>query len=370
MAGEIVGVVGTGTMGAGIAQLALEHGHEVVIHDVDEDAIARGRDRIRDGLARRASKLGLDSETRDEWISTRLGALREAETIAGLAAEVDVAIEAALEDLGLKREIFRALDDASAPEAVLATNTSALSVADIAAVTKRPGRIIGLHFFNPAAVMKLVEVVAPTGADPAAVDRGEALVTSWGKTAVRCTDTPGFIVNRVNRPFTLEALRIVEEGTASIEDIDTAIRDDGFPMGPFEVMDLIGIDVNLATARGLFEGFTGLEGESAERFRPSRIQERLVAEGRLGRKTGTGFYRYRDGERTGPAEEFRRPVNGAARPRAVDRITLAIVAEAYRAVAAGVAARDDVDRALVLGAAHPIGPFARADAIGGPGEVR
>jgi 3-hydroxybutyryl-CoA dehydrogenase len=367
MAHEIVGIVGAGTMGAGVAQVALEHGHEVVIHDVDDAAIARGRDRIHDGLARRAVKLALEGQAADDWISTRLGGLREAETIAGLAAEVDVVIEAALEDLGLKREIFRALDESSAPAAVLATNTSALSVADIAAVTERPARVIGLHFFNPAPVMKLVEVVVPPAADHAVADRATALVESWGKTAVRSGDAPGFIVNRVNRPFTLEALRMLDSGAGTVEGIDAAVRDGGYPMGPFELMDLIGIDVNLATARGLYEAFRRTAPGAAERFRPSRTQERLVAEGRLGRKAGSGFYRYVGDRAVGPAPDFAAAPAVLVAPATIrDRIALAVIAEAYRAVESRVASAADVDRALRLGAGHPLGPFELAQRLGGP----
>ena len=355
----IVGVVGAGTMGAGIAQLAIEHGHEVVIHDVDEVAIERGRDRIRDGLARRATKLALDSDTIDDWVDGRLRQLREAETIAGLATEVDVAIEAAIEDLELKRDIFRALDSAAAPEAILATNTSALSVAAIAEATSTPQRVVGLHFFNPAPVMPLVEVVAPIGADQAAVVRAAALVQSWGKTAVLSADRPGFIVNRVNRAFTLEPLAILERNESDVVSIDAALHARGYPMGPFELMDLIGVDVNLAVARALWEGFG-----RAERFRPSAIQEQLVSEGRLGRKSGAGFYHYDDGRRGDPVEaasaDSPLPADGI-----VGRIELAIIAEAYRALDERVASEADIDLALRLGASHPLGPFERARGMGG-----
>ena len=360
----IVGVVGAGTMGTGIAQVALEHGHEVVIHDVDEIAIERGRDRIREGLAKRAAKLALDADTIDDWIDGRMARLRDAETIALLGAEVDVAIEAAIEDLELKRDIFRALDSASAPDAMLATNTSALSVAAIAAATTRPQRIVGLHFFNPAPVMPLVEVVAPAGADQAVVVRAAALVQSWGKTAVLTADRPGFIVNRVNRAFTLEALAMLERGESDVVAVDTAMRGRGYPMGPFELMDLIGVDVNLAVARALWGAFDG-----ADRFRPTSIQERLVAEGRLGRKSGSGFYRYDDGRRGEPVEPPISPSRLAA-DDVVRRIELAIVAEAYRALDEGVATEPDIDLALRLGAGHPVGPFERARAMGGRDAVR
>ena len=361
---EIIGVVGAGTMGAGIAQLALEAGHEVVLHDVDEAAIARGIARIRDGLARRAARLDLDPDSLDDWVDGRLGGLHESPTLDGVVAEADIVIEAALEDLELKRTIFRALGAGASADAILATNTSAISVASIAAATTRPERVIGLHFFNPAPIMPLVEVVAPPGADAAVVERAAALVTAWSKTPVRCADSPGFIVNRVNRPFTLEGLAMLEAGEAGVSAIDSAIRDAGYPMGPFELMDLIGIDVNLAAAHGVWAGLG-----RPDRLRPSAIQERLLAEDRLGRKTGRGFYRY-EGSAGPPTEEAEFAVTGGLAATAIaDRITLAVVNEAWHALGDGVATASDIDIALRLGAAHPIGPFERTQEAGGPAAV-
>ncbi|HEX6867972.1 MAG TPA: 3-hydroxyacyl-CoA dehydrogenase NAD-binding domain-containing protein [Candidatus Limnocylindrales bacterium] len=367
-------MVGAGTMGAGIAQLALEAGHPVWIHDVDAAAIARGRARIRSGLERRASRLDLDPDSADEWVEGRLGRLHDALTVAGLAAaEPDLVVEAALEDLEAKRAIFRTLDATTPRATILASNTSALSVGAIAAATNHPERVLGLHFFNPAPVMPLVEVVATHGADRSVLERATAWMTSWGKVPVRCRDTPGFIVNRVNRPFTLEALAMLEAGDASVEAIDAAMRGDGFPMGPFELMDLVGLDINLAAAQGVYAGTLAAGDPLADRFRPSPIQERLVAEGRLGRKTDAGFYRYEEGRASGPAVEFEDPVvvtdraDGAAIAR---RITLAIVNEAYRAAGDGIATPADIDLAMRLGANHPTGPFDRATAMGGPVSVR
>jgi 3-hydroxybutyryl-CoA dehydrogenase len=360
MANEVVGVVGAGTMGAGIAQVALEAGHEVLLNDVDEAAIERGRAKVRDGLTRRATKLDLDADTIDDWVDGRLSGLRDGHSLDAIGAEADVVIEAALEDLELKRTIFRTLDAAATTDAILATNTSALSIASIAAATARPGRVVGLHFFNPAPLMALVEVVAHDRSDPAVVDRAAALVESWGKVAVRATDSPGFIVNRVNRPFTIEALRMVESGEASVEEIDKALRDGGFPMGPFELMDLVGIDVNLAAARAVWEGL----GRPA-RLRPSPIQERLVEAGRLGRKSGSGFYRYDEAEPS-VDPEF---VGSAASARdeiVASRIIEAIEAEARLALADGVATEGDIDLALRLGAGHPVGPFERTRASHDP----
>jgi len=354
--------VGSGTLGAGIAQVALEAGHEVVLHDVDEIALERGRTRIREGLVRRAAKLGLDADSIDEWADGRLAGLRDSLTLDGVAAGADLVVEAALEDLELKRTIFTALDREAPPDAILATNTSALSVDAIADAVRRPGRVLGLHFFNPAPVMPLVEVVRGPRTGERAIRTAHALMQAWGKTPVECVDAPGFIVNRVNRPFTLEALAMLEEGVAGIEALDAAVRAAGYPMGPFELMDLTGIDVTLAATRAIHAAFVTRGDSLADRFRPSPTQERMVAQGRLGRKTGTGFYRY------GPGEPERS--EAGSDPALVERIELAIVNEAHRAVEDGVAGRDSIDLALRLGAAHPQGPFERWDERGGVGAVR
>ena len=353
---RVVGVVGAGTMGSGIAQVALEAGHEVVLHDVDEPSIERGRSRVQEGLARRAARLELDAETLDEWVSGRLAGLRDAHSLDAVGAEADLVIEAALEDLDLKRTILAALDASAPPGVILATNTSALSVAAIAERTRHRERVLGLHFFTPAPVMPLVEVVVPAAASPTIAERAFRLMESWGKTPVRCADTPGFIVNRVNRPFTIEALRMLEAGQATVEEIDDAMRSGGFPMGPFELMDLVGLDVNLATAHGVWE----LLGRP-ERLRPSPVQEAMVAEGRLGRKTGLGFYRYAGGRSQGPAEAFVETGGAALDGSAIrDRILAAIEFEARDAVTQGVATADDIDLAMRSGAGHPVGPFERA----------
>jgi 3-hydroxybutyryl-CoA dehydrogenase len=352
-----VAVIGAGTMGAGIAQVALEAGWGVVLTDPAAGAVERARARIREGLARRAAKLGVDADTIDDWVAGRLGALVAAPDAGSAAADAHLVIEAALEDLSLKRGIFAELDDAADPATVLATNTSALSVTDIAATTRRPDRVIGLHFFNPAPVLPLVEVVSGRATAPWAAERGASIVASWGKEPIRVADSPGFIVNRVNRPFTLEPLRLLRAGVGTIETIDAALTASGFPMGPFALMDLIGIDVNLAAARGLFEA-----SGRPPRFRPSPIQEELVASGRLGRKSGEGFYRYDGGRPTGPAPRFaptqaRRGSPGLDGASIAERVVLAIVNEAYRALGDGVAGAADIDRAMMLGANHPFGPF-------------
>jgi 3-hydroxybutyryl-CoA dehydrogenase len=350
-----VAVIGAGTMGAGIAQVALEAGWRVSLHDPLPGATDRALARIRQGLTRRAEKSGADDPARET--ARRLLALDVRMDLTAATDGAQLAIEAVLEDLELKRQLFAELDDVASPDALLATNTSALSVTKIAEVAGRPERVVGLHFFNPAPLLPLVEVVAGRASASWAVERAAAIVEGWGKTPIRVTDSPGFIVNRVNRPFTLEPLRLLRAGAGSIEAIDQAVVAAGFPMGPFALMDLIGIDVNLAAARGLFEA-----SGRPPRFRPSPIQEELVAAGRLGRKSGEGFYRYVEGRATGPAPRFaagpgRSGGSGIDPATIAERVILAIVNEAYRALGDGVAGEDDIDQAMRLGANHPFGPF-------------
>ncbi len=353
-------MVGAGTMGAGIAQVCLQAGHEVVLYDVDEAAVASGLRRIADGLDRLVSKGRLTADERQ----AALDRLREAYTLESVAGGADVVIEAALENLGLKQSIFRALGAEAPAGTILATNTSALSVTALGEASGRPADTLGLHFFNPAPVMPLVEVVVGDRTRPDVVDRAVDFVTDLGKTAIPSADMPGFIVNRVNRPFTLEALRMLEAGEAGVEQIDRAIVGAGYPMGPFTLMDLVGIDVNYAVAMALFDGFDG-----AIRFSPSAIQRQLVEAGRLGRKTGEGFYVYAD--EGAPIVSARLPEVGVGEARdgglpedeIVQRIELAIINEAYHAAGDGVSDAANIDRAMKLGANHPYGPFERAGAL-------
>jgi 3-hydroxybutyryl-CoA dehydrogenase len=355
---DVVGVVGAGTMGAGIGQVALESGHEVVLYDVDEVAREGGIQRIRDGLARRAAKLDLDAGAVHDWVDGRLANVRHAHTLEALGAEAGLGIvfEAAAELLELKQDLFRALDASTEPDVILATNTSSLSVAAIAAACSTPDRVIGAHFFNPAPVMRLVEVVPGAATGEAVAAATIDLLGTWGKVPIRCSDAPGFIVNRVNRPFTIEALRIVEEGEAGVGHVDGAMRDAGFKMGPFELMDLTGIDVTLAAAAAIWERLG-----RPERLRPSLIQQQLVQAGHLGRKTGRGFYDYATDPPGWPDPGYP-TVSDALGPLDPDtivrRIRVAILHEARLAAAEHVASEADIDRALVLGAAHPEGPFA------------
>jgi 3-hydroxybutyryl-CoA dehydrogenase len=353
--GGPVAVIGTGTMGAGIAQVALEAGHEVRLSDVAPEALVRAVTRIREGLRRRAAATGVGEPDRDAWSAARMARLEATESLEAAADEAALVIEAAVEDRAVKRDLFARLDRIAPPKTPLATNTSAIRVRDLAMATRRPERVMGLHFFNPAPLMRLVEVISHPTTDPALAELAAATMAAWGKTPVGCSDAPGFIVNRVIRPFSLEPLRLLRAGAGTIASIDAALRAAGYPMGPFELIDLVGVDVNLATARNLFEAF-----ERAPRFRPSPIQEELIRAGHLGRKTGEGFYRYAaDGRALDPAPRFAAsPGPAALDPETIaERTILAIVNEAYRALGERVASAEAIDLALRLGANHPFGPF-------------
>jgi 3-hydroxybutyryl-CoA dehydrogenase len=274
----VVGVVGAGTMGTGIAQLAAQAGARTLLFDVDRAAVARGLERL-DGLVARGT---LDADVR-----------ARVEAVDGLAAlaPCEVVIEAVAERLEVKRALFAELEGIVAAEAVLATNTSSLSVTAIAGGLGHPERVVGLHFFNPPPLMRLVELVAGEASAPGALERAARLGTAMGRHVIRAADTAGFLVNRCNRPFALEAMRLVQERLATPEQIDRICRmAGGFRMGPFELMDLIGLDVGLEISESFYARSYG-----EPRWRPSPLAARLVAAGRLGRKTGRGWYAYPDG---------------------------------------------------------------------------
>lgn len=280
-----IGVVGAGTMGAGIAQVAILGGFRVLLHDALGAALAKGRSRIAQSVSRAVERGHVQADAAEE-------ALGRLESITHLTEMRDAGfiIEAVPEDRSLKERLFAELDGFTDPGAILATNTSSLSITAIAGATKRPECVVGMHFFNPVPAMALVEVVAGQRTDPAVVEETMALARRLGKTPVRAKDTPGFIVNRIARHFSLEALRILGEGRVTHDQIDRVMKGAGrFRMGPFELMDLIGIDVNFAVSRSVYEAFF-----HDPRFRPHPIQQRMVESGLLGRKTGRGFYEYPD----------------------------------------------------------------------------
>ncbi|MFN9806206.1 MAG: 3-hydroxyacyl-CoA dehydrogenase NAD-binding domain-containing protein [Betaproteobacteria bacterium] len=283
---RVVGVVGAGAMGAGIAHVAALAGHRVRLYDVAPDAIARGRAGIEKDLNFLVGK-GRLAAAEAAAVLTRV---EPADTLAAFA-DCGLVIEAAAEDLSIKQQLFATLEGIVPDDCVLATNTSSLSITAIAATLARPQRLAGMHFFNPAPRMKLVEIVSGVETDAAVTDLLAATARAWGKVTVHARSTPGFIVNRLARPFYGEAWRVLLESGGDPASLDAVMRDcGGFPMGPFELMDLIGHDVNLAVTRSVFEA-TFFD----RRYTPSLAQQELVRAGRLGRKRGRGIYDYRDG---------------------------------------------------------------------------
>jgi 3-hydroxybutyryl-CoA dehydrogenase len=282
-----IGVAGLGTMGAGIAQLCVEAGLETVAFDTSAQAGERAAERIGHFLRRKVEKGQLPPGA-DEHALTLLSPTTELDAF----ASCDFVIEAVFEDLDVKRALFAALEGVVSPDAILATNTSALSVTSVAAATASPGRVVGMHFFNPAPLMALVEVVRAEQSEPAAVETAVALARRLGREPVVCDDTPGFIVNRTLIPLLNDCVRILEETGASPEDLDRALElGAGWPMGPARLLDLVGLDIHLHAAEALY-------GKLREtRMAPPPRVVRMVEAGKLGRKTGEGFYRY------GPAAE-------------------------------------------------------------------
>ena len=284
MAREIrtVGVVGLGTMGAGIAQIAALAGNDVVGREVSDELGRRARGRVEHFVGRAVEKGRLDASERD----AALGRLRTTTELADLA-ECDLVIEAIVEELDAKRELFAELERVCAPEAILATNTSALSVTEIADATDRPERVIGMHFFNPAPVLPLVEIVRTGRSDDDVVDAAYAWAEAAGKQPVRCSDTPGFIVNRILIPLLNDCVRVLDEAGVTPEDLDKAMTNGaGWPMGPCALLDLIGIDIHVHAS----EALEGKLGE--ERMGPPERLLAMQSEGKLGRKSGEGFYAY------------------------------------------------------------------------------
>jgi 3-hydroxybutyryl-CoA dehydrogenase len=360
-----VGVVGAGTMGRGIAQLAALGGYETVLYDPLPGVAEASATELRKALDKGAAR-GRWSEEDAAAAAQRVQPAEDVEEMAG----AELAIEAAPERLDLKREIFNRLAATLGPEATLASNTSSLRVSEIAAGVPQPERVVGMHFFNPPPLMKLVEIVAAERSSEEALSAATEVGERMGRTPIRAKDSPGFVANRLARPFSLESLRILGDGVADAATIDRIVRlGGGFRMGPFELLDLIGLDVNLEIARSFFA-----QGGEVERWRPSPIQEQLVAEGRFGRKSGHGYYRYGEGNERNPDPDLGieaptldpdqlAKIDPAAE-RVLTRLFAQIANEAAFALEEEIASPADMDTAMKLGFNWPVGPLEFTRLIG------
>ena len=275
-----VGVVGCGLMGSGIAEIAAKSGFEVVVREVNDEFLEKGRSRIRKSLDRAVEKEKLSADDRDD----ALGRLTYTTAVDDLA-ECDLVIEAIVEELSAKNELFQRLDELCGENTIFASNTSSLTITDMAAATERPDRFVGLHFFNPVPVMKLVEVVKTIATSEETFDRAFAFSKALGKVPIAAKDNSGFVVNLLLVPYMLDAIRQLERGVASIKDIDTGMQlGCGYPMGPFLLCDFVGIDTLYRISEIMFEEYR------EERYAPPPLLKRIVSMGRYGRKTGKGFY--------------------------------------------------------------------------------
>lgn len=345
---QTVGIIGAGAMGAGIAQVAATAGHPVIIYDLSEAALDRALKQLSQSWKKLQEK-GKISDAQELLDRCRFVSRLEELSVCGLV------IEAIVEDLGIKKKVFSELEAHLPNDCILASNTSSLSVTAIAAACKRPERVLGLHFFNPPPLMALVEVIPAIQTNESIVEEARKLMQSWGKIPVLAQDTPGFIVNRVARPFYGEALRIYEEGIADMATIDWAMTTiGGFRMGPFTLMDYIGHDVNYVVTETVFRSFF-----FDPRYKPSFSQKRLLEAGWLGRKSGRGFYNYAEGigqPQANTSEELGRAI--------VERVLAMLINEAVDALHLRVASAQDIELSMTKGVNYPKGLLQFCDEMG------
>ena len=345
-----IGVIGSGAMGSGIAQVAATFGHTVFIYDTNTEALQRSKSNLESGLTKLVEKQKISSDKKAEIISNT----HYSSSLSDFSG-CDLIIEAIIEKLDVKQQLFKDLEKVIKKECVLASNTSSLSITSIASACERPERMIGIHFFNPATLMPLVEIIPGIATSTDIVLPIKQLIDSWGKTTVITKDTPGFIVNRVARPFYSEALRIADEQIADYATIDWAMKEiGGFKMGPFELMDLIGHDVNYVVTETVWQQFY-----FDPRFKPSLTQKRLLEARFLGKKSGRGFYDYREGA------VLPQPTKDMKLGNMIfNRIICMLINEAADSLYLGVAKKEDLDMAMTKGVNYPKGLLKWADEIG------
>src|SRR5690554_3464442 len=345
-----IGIIGAGTMGRGIAQVAATAGHQVLLYDNNTAGLKHAISQL-ESLFEKLVHKGKTTRAEADTVLKRI------EPVSSLAdmEECTLIIEAIVEDFSIKQQVFSQIETFVSEDCILASNTSSLSIASLAGICDLPERVIGIHFFNPAALMPLVEVIPALQTSEKVLSDVQRLIQSWNKVVVLAKDTPGFIVNRVARPFYGEAIRILEEGIADIPTIDWAMKQiGGFRMGPFELMDYIGNDVNYTVTETVFQAFF-----YDPRYRPSFTQKRTVEAKRLGRKTGRGYYDYTEGA-TNPE-----PVKDEGLGQIiVDRVVAMLINEAADALFWNIASKEDIDLAMTKGVNYPKGLLKWADEIG------
>ena len=344
------GIIGSGAMGSGIAQVLASAGHEVAIYDSNPQALDKSKTSLKSTFDKLAEKGKITLEQASQYFNH----IHYIETLEGLK-DIELVIEAIVEDLGIKQQVFKNIEAVVSADCILATNTSSLSIASIAAACAKPERVIGIHFFNPAPIMALVEIIPAVQTKDGLAEQVKNWVSSWGKLPVITKDTPGFIVNRVARPFYSEAIRLYEEGFADCATIDTAMTNiGGFKMGPFTLMDFIGHDVNYRVTESVFNSFF-----YDPRFKPSLSQKRLFEAGYFGKKSGRGFYNYAEG-----AEQAKANDNIELQQKIVNRILAMLINEAADALFLNIANRADLETAMTKGVNYPKGLLAWGDEIG------